>query len=286
MSGFNDLVSKKLPNPTPSQRRVIEYIIDQYDEVIFLPASRVAVNAGVSEATLVRVAQYLGFSGYPEMQRMLRKGLQERLSTISRLEKTIEHVENEGDVLTMVIQEDINNLKETLRDIPVEDFSLVVDKIVYARKIYVIGLLQAHAPALVLASALRSLRENVYLLDGRVDDWDIIAGVNSEDLAIGISIPRYTRLTIEIVEYAHKNNANTVAITDSALSPLSNYVECFLPVKRRLNSYIESFTAALSLVNAIVTAVSLKNPQETLKVLKKREALWKEKELFIRMNKH
>jgi len=286
MSGFNDLVSKKLPNPTPSQRRVIEYIIDQYDEVIFLPASRVAVNAGVSEATLVRVAQYLGFSGYPEMQRMLRKGLQERLSTISRLEKTIEHVENEGDVLTMVIQEDINNLKETLRDIPVEDFSLVVDKIVYARKIYVIGLLQAHAPALVLASALRSLREDVYLLDGRLDDWDIIAGVNSEDLVIGISIPRYTRLTIEIVEYAHKNNANTVAITDSALSPLSNYVECFLPVKRRLNSYIESFTAALSLVNAIVTAVSLKNPQETLKVLKKREALWKEKELFIRMNKH
>jgi DNA-binding MurR/RpiR family transcriptional regulator len=52
-----------------------------------------------------------------------------------------------------------------------------------------------------------------------------------------------------------------------------------------LNSYIESFTAAISLVNAIVTAVSLKNPQETLKVLKEREALWKEKELFIRMNK-
>lgn len=286
MNDFNDLVSKKLPNPTPSQRRVIEYIIDQYDEVIFLPASRVALNAGVSEATLVRVAQYLGFSGYPEMQRMLRKGLQERLSTISRLEKTIEHVENEGDVLTMIIQEDINNLKETLRDIPVEDFSLVVDKIVNARRIYVIGLLQAHAPALVLASALRSLREDVYLLDGRVDDWDIIAGVNSEDLVIGISIPRYTRLTIEIVEYAHKNNANTVAITDSPLSPLANYVECFLPVKRRLNSYIESFTAALSLVNAIVTAVSLKNPQETLKVLKEREALWKEKDLFIRMNKH
>jgi len=285
MNGFNDLVSKKLPNPTPSQRRVIEYIIDQYDEVIFLPASRVALNAGVSEATLVRVSQYLGFSGYPEMQRMLRKGLQERLSTISRLEKTIEHVESESDILTMVIQEDINNLKGTLRDISVEDFSLVVNKIVYAQRIYVIGLLQAHAPALVLTSALRNLREDVYLLDGHVDDWDVIAGVNSEDLVIGISIPRYTRLTIEIVEYAHKNKANTVAITDSALSPLASYVECLLPVKRRLNSYIESFTAAISLVNAIVTAVSLKNPQETLKVLKEREALWKEKELFIRMNK-
>jgi DNA-binding MurR/RpiR family transcriptional regulator len=285
MNGFNDLVSKKLPNPTPSQRRVIEYIIDQYDEVIFLPASRVALNAGVSEATLVRVSQYLGFSGYPEMQRMLRKGLQERLSTISRLEKTIEHVESESDILTMVIQEDINNLKETLRDISVEDFSLVVNKIVYAQRIYVIGLLQAHAPALVLTSALRNLREDVYLLDGHLDDWDVIAGVNSEDLVIGISIPRYTRLTIEIVEYAHKNKANTVAITDSALSPLVSYVECLLPVKRRLNSYIESFTAAISLVNAIVTAVSLKNPQETLKVLKEREALWKEKELFIRMNK-
>ncbi len=286
MDEFNDLVSKKLPNPTPSQRRVIEYIIDEYAEVIFLPASRVAMNAGVSEATLVRVAQYLGFSGYPEMQRMLRKGIQERLSTIARLEETIENVESESDILTMIMQEDINNIKETLQDIPVENFSLVVDKIVNAKRIYIIGLLQAHAPALVLASALRNLREDVYLLDGRVDDWDVIAGANSGDLVIGISIPRYTRITIEMVGYAHMNKANTVAITNSALSPLAKYVECLLPVKCRLNSYIESFTATLSLVSAIVTAVSLKNPQRTLKVLKEREALWKVKKLFIRMSKH
>ncbi len=284
MIDFHNLILEKLPNPTPSQHRVLEYIIDQYDEVIFLPASRVAQNARVSEATLVRVAQYLGFNGYPSMQRMLRKGFQERLSTISRLEKTIKHAKNEGDILTKVIQEDINNLKETLRDMPVKNFSLVVDKIADARRVYVIGLLQAHAPALVLTSALRNLREAVYLLDGRADDWDVIAGANSKDLVIGISIPRYTRLTVELVEHAQQNKANTVAITDSALSPLMHSVDWILPVKCRLDSYIESFTAAISLVNAMVTAVSIKNPQNTLKVLKKREDLWKEKKVFIGMN--
>lgn len=285
MLNFDALVLEKIPKPTPSQRRAIEYIIEEYDEVIFLPASRVAQKARVSEATLVRVAQYLGFSGYPAMQRMLRKDLQERLSTVSRLEKTIKHVQDEGDILMKVMQEDIKNLTETLRDLPVETFCHAVNKIVEARRIYVIGLLQAHAPALVLASALRILREEIYLLDGRVDDWDVISGVGSKDLVIGISIPRYTRLTVEIVAYAHKHRANTGAITDSVLSPLANSSDWILPVKRRLDSYIESFTAAISLVNALVTAVSIKNPQETLKALKKREALWKEKEVFTGVKK-
>ena len=107
---------------TPSQRRIMQYIMDHYEEAIFLTASELAQRVGVSEATVVRLAQALGFDGYPGMQKKFREGLQNRLSTVARLEHTVDHVRQMGDVLVKVLQEHIQNLTYTLRDLPIEVF--------------------------------------------------------------------------------------------------------------------------------------------------------------------
>src|SRR3989339_1960577 len=154
---INALLADKQIQLTDAQKRAAQYIMDHYEESIFLTASKLARKVGVSEATIVRLAQVLGFDGYPQLQQMMRTEFQDRLTTVTRLEQTVKSVRMDGDILTKIMQEDIRNLSETLRDISLETFRQAVTDMKNARHIYVVGLRGAHAPDLVLALYLRFL---------------------------------------------------------------------------------------------------------------------------------
>jgi DNA-binding MurR/RpiR family transcriptional regulator len=279
---FQELLVDNRVRLTPSQRRIMQYIVDNYDEAIFLTASQLAHSVGVSEATVVRLAQALGFDGYPGMQSKFREGLQNRLSTVTRLEHTVDHVRQVGDVVVKVLQEDIRNLSQTLRNLPIEVFEQAVTDIEKATRIFVVGLRGAHAPALTLATYLRFLGKQAQLLvPGHGELWDILQGLEKTDLVIGISLPRYTSVTVEVLEHARRQRARVGAITDSPLSPLARPAHWVLAAECQLDSFIESFTAATSLVNALLTAMSIQKPGKTLRILREREALWEEKGVYL-----
>jgi DNA-binding MurR/RpiR family transcriptional regulator len=276
------LLADKQIQLTEAQKRAAQYIMDHYEESIFLTASKLARKAGVSEATIVRLAQVLGFDGYPQLQQMMRTQFQDRLTTVTRLEQTVKSIRTDGDILTKIMQQDIRNLSETLRDISLDTFRQAVADMKNARRIFVVGLRGAHAPALVLALYLRFLgRQATPVIPGYGDVWNTLHGMGADDLTIGISFPRYTKLTIDILEYAKENGARVGAITDSLVSPLARNADWVLPVHSRLDSFIESFTAAMSLVNALLTELSIQNPEETMKALKERELLWQKKEIYV-----
>ena len=278
---FRELLVDSKIRLTPAQRRIMQYIVDHYDEAIFLTASQLAGKAGVSEATVVRLAQALGFDGYPGMQRQFRRGLQDRLSTVSRLEHTVDHVQQTGDVVVKVLQEDIHNLSQTLRNLSLDIFERAVADLQSAKRIFVVGLRGAHAPALTLATYLRFLGKQAYLLiPGHGEMWDILQGLARSDLVVGISFPRYTQITLEVMQHARKKKARVGAITDSPLSPLARHAHWVLTATCQLDSYIESFTAATSLINALLTAMSIQDPGKTLRILRQREALWEEKGVY------
>ena len=100
---FQELLVDNQVRLTPAQHRIMRYIMDNYEEAVFLTASQLAQRAKVSEATVVRLAQALGFDGYPGMQKKFREGFRHRLSTVTRLEHTVDQVRQEGVVLVKVL---------------------------------------------------------------------------------------------------------------------------------------------------------------------------------------
>ncbi len=279
---ISTLIPEKQSKLTTGQKRALQYILENTEESVFLTATKLSKKAGVGEATVVRLAQVLGFQGYSDMQRHLRAEFQDRLSTVTRLEKSIKDVHNEGDLLKKIIQQDIRNLTRTLHDISPETFQKAVKDITESRTIYVAGLRGSHAPAIILGLYLNFLKKDARLLiPGYGDVWNVLFGLGPDDLVIGISFPRYTRLTVEILEYAHNHGAKVGAITDSLVSPLAEYADWVLPVYSRMDSFIESFTASISIANALLTAVSIRNLDQTLQILREKEDLWKEKNIYI-----
>ena len=97
---------------------------------------------------------------------------------------------------------------------------------------------------------------------------------------LAISFPRYTKETVELLHWAKTRGVTTLAITDSPISPLAQHADYVLTARYQTDSFIESFTAPLSLINALVTALGVRDRTRTLASLRKLEEVWKRQEIY------
>ena len=269
-------------NLTEGQKKVLRYILDNSEECAFLSASELARRTGVSEATVIRLAQALGFEGFPELKEELRTMLKERISTVMRLEAASDRARDEGDVLLKVFRKDIENLSQTVSELPVDTFREAVKAVRKADRLYVIGLRSAYSLALFLWTAMRYIGKEAFLLrPGHGELWDEPVLWRRRDVLIAISFPRYTRDTVEVVQYARRKGLRCIAITDSLLSPVAQVSDIVLTARCEMDSYVESFTAPLSLINALVTAVSVAERDKALKALRRLEGIWRERNIYL-----
>ena len=266
---------------TATQVRVVDYILANPDQAAFNTAAQLGKGAGVSDATVVRLAQTLGFKGFSDMQRHLRGRIISRLDTGTRLKRTTQSVNSLADVLQVVMRADLSNLAQTLETTSQETFAKVVEQLRRAGEVYVIGLRSAHALAVFLASALKVLGRRVQLLTPGFDDvWSDLETIGSGSLLVAFSFPRYTSLTVEVAQTAKAAGATVIAFTDSALSPLATAADLVMPASFALDSYLESFVAALSLINAIVTGIAFLEGRQTLTRLSRLERLWRQRHVY------
>ena len=281
MLSLNNLLKEKNVFLTPSQRKLMQYILSHDDESIFLNVEDLAKKVDVSEATVVRLSKALGFKGFPEFQRELRLLFKNKLTTTSRLQKTVKKVTSVGDVLVKVLQTDIHNIEETLKQIPAMEFKQFVKAIDSAQRIIIVGLRSAYSLAIFLGIALEFLQKNVWVIQPGIGDmWDRLLGLEKGDLVIGISFPRYTKQTVEVLRFAKERGNKTMAITDSLISPLAQYADHVLTARYQMDSFVESFTAPLSLINAIVTALGVCSKKSTMKSLKGLEDVWERQQIY------
>jgi DNA-binding MurR/RpiR family transcriptional regulator len=282
----DQLFKEKTDNLTRSQRKLLEYILSNDQESVFLKIKDLAKRVNVSQATVVRLSRALGFKGFPEFQQEMRLRFRNKLMTTSRLQRTVNKGRDEGDVLIKVLQTDINNIAETLKLTSIQEFKRFVHKMDSAQRVVIVGIRSAHALAIFLGIALEFLQKDVWVVQPGIGDmWDRLLGLRKKDLIIGISFPRYSRQTVEVLRFAKQRRLKTLAITDSLISPLAQYADNVLTAHYKMDSFIESFTAPLSLINAIVTALGVSRKKRTMRSLKELEGIWKNQQIYYHTEK-
>ncbi|AEM78721.1 transcriptional regulator, RpiR family [Thermoanaerobacter thermohydrosulfuricus] len=278
MAKTDDLIKRIQDNYTKlskSQKIIAEYIINHYDKAAFMTAAKLGASINVSESTVVRFANTLGYNGYPELQNALQELIKNKLTTVQRLEMTEET--DEIAILNNVLKADIENIKETINEINKDDFRRVVSDIINATKIYIIGSRSSIVIAEYLGFYLNLIRENVSVVKAGVSDvFEQILRVSENDLVIGIGFPRYSKRTLDVLKYAKSQNAKIVTITDSLISPLTSVADEILIAKSNMASFVDSLVAPLSLVNALVVAVGLKEKEKITDTFEKLESIWDE----------
>ncbi len=283
MLDFYRAIKAKVSLLPQAQRRLLEFIMAHEEEFVFLRIGDLARRGKVSQATVTRLSRALGFKGFPEFQRELQRLFRHRLSTTSRLQNTVKKAAGEKDILTKVLQNDMANIAATLEQTSRADFQRFVKCLASASRIVIIGLRSIHSLAVFMAVALEFLQREVWLVQPGIGDmWDRLSGLKKGDVVVGISFPRYTKQTLEVLRFAKAQGLKTLAITDTLISPLAHYADHVLTARYKMDSFIESFTAPFSLINALVTALGIQDPKNTFASLRRLERIWKTQQIYYR----
>jgi len=264
-------IQLKYRDLSKGHKLIAQYITTHYEKTAFMTAYKLGENVNVSESTVVRFANSLGFSGYPSLQRALQELVKTKLTTVQRLDMTNEYNDKEA-LYKKIIRADIDNLKATLDNLDMKNFESVIDNICSAKRVYILGLRSSNALAGYLGFYLSFLLDYVKVVSSGISDvFEQLLRLDSEDLVIAISYPRYSKKTLDALKYVKEQNCKIVGITDSLLSPLANVADYTLLARSDMLSFVDSLIAPMSLINAIIIAIGMKNKDETTEYLTKLE---------------
>ncbi len=281
MEDLMNRINRKYKTMSKGQKALANYISDYYDKAVFLTAAKLGETVMVSESTVVRFATCLGYKGYPEFQKALEEMVLNKLSSVQRMEVTYGRI-SKTHVLSSVLHSDINKIKETLEQMDEQTFELAVDMLLHARKIYVVGIRSCAPLASFLAFYLNLMFEDVILLstNNSSELFEQMIHINSKDVIIGISFPRYSMRTLKAMEFANSRSAKVISITDSVNSPMNLYSSCNLIAKSDMASIVDSLVAPLSVINALIVALCMKKQEDVVDTMEKLENLWDEYQFY------
>ncbi len=264
------------------QKAISAFIYDHYDQAVFMTAARLGETVGVSESTVVRYAMFIGYNGYPEFQRDLEDWVQNKINSVQKI-GTKYGKSTQSEILTSVLQADIEKLQDTIQKLDPVAFETAVDIILEAKTVYVMGVRSCEPLAEFLNFYLNMIRGSVVLLKTTSisETFEQMIRIDGQDAMIGISFPRYSMRTLKAMEFANDRNAKVITVTDSVHSPMNLYSSCNLLARSDMVSIVDSLVAPLSVINALVVAMCLKRPEEVKRSLKDLEEAWNNYQVYL-----
>ncbi len=268
---------------TESERELAAYVVEHYPHVVFESATSIGQRVGVSAATVVRFFAKLGYDSFADVQRELRQEVAARLhSPIQRLDAAGEGPRAADAVLHQSLEVDLGNLQATYRSVDPAQFEALVERLVAGRgRVYVMGEKKGYGVAHYLHTQLNlALPEVVLLESGQSLLVDRLLRVTAQDLLIAIDVRRYARATVLAARRFHELGADLAVLTDSPLSPLAGLAKFRLLITTAGAGAFDSYTAAISLVNALVNGVAARRKEALHETLEQGEALWQAFQTF------
>lgn len=277
-------IHNRMDTFSKGQKRIAAFIVSSYDKAAFMTASKLGKKVNVSESTVVRFASELGYDGYPSMQKALQELVRNRLTSVQRLEGAGDRLGTQ-DVVSMVLQSDLESIRMTGEALDRGELDRAVQTIIDARNIYIVGVRSSAAIALYMSHYFRNFFDNVRLVSSSATSemMEQMLHVAEHDVVVGISLPRYSSRTVKLLKFAKDNGARVVVITDSTDAPTARYADHTLLAKSDMVSVVDSLVAPMSLVNALIVAISRRREQELSVVFENLERIWEEYEVYERI---
>lgn len=265
------------------QKKIANAVLNDCDKVAYLTAARLGDLVGVSESTVVRFADELGFEGYSQFQLAVQELVRIRLTPNQRIEVTKQRI-GRGDIIDNVMTSDINKIKFTLEHLDRQAFAEAVDSILSARTIYITGARSSEPIARMLSYNLSLIFDNVKLVvpTSSAEVFEQMYSIGEKDTVIAFSFPRYSSKMINGIKFAKQKNANIVVFTDSDVSPLVEFADSVLIGQSDMASFMDSLVAPLSIINAIIIEITNRRENEITERFDALEKLWDEYEIYAK----
>ncbi len=275
------IIDSKFDTFSKGQKKIARYVTEHYETAAFMTAAKMGETVDVSESTVVRFATELGYKGYPEFQKDLQDLIRSKLTGIQRIDVFDARTRGEN-IVENTMKNDSQLLLNTLQTVSQENFDASVKAIMNAKKIYILGVRSASFLAGFLSYYFKLIFDNVVLINVSSDSeiYEEIFRINKGDVCIAISMPRYSKLTIRAVHFMKDRGIEVIAITDNANAPIARMSDHVLEAKSGMASIVDSLVAPLSLMNALIAAITLEKGEELRENYEALEKIWDQYEVY------
>lgn len=274
-------IQKAYPRLSKQHKNIADYITGNLEKASYMTINLLAENTSTSVATVLRLTTLLGYEGYPEFRRALKNSSKSALTTLQRIDMPgFETYSFEN--IREVLRHDMQNIKDTVEELDSEQFDKVIDSILNAKTVYLMASRTSSFLVEYLAYYLNLLLcGNVKIAnDGHKEPLEVLMHATEEDAVIVLSFPRYSSETVKALEYVKKKKPRIIGITDLITSPIYNLCDHVLLAKSNIISFVDTLIAPLSLLNAIIIGVGLRDKENTRKVYSELESMWEENEIY------
>ena len=281
LSSVVERINDSFDSMSKGQKAIAKYILDNYETAAYMTAAKLGEATGVSESTVVRFSMELGYEGYPHFQKALQEELKVKLTSVQRLNAASRY-SDDASILKSILQADIDSLKYTAENLDEEAFSKAVSTILNAKKIYIMGLRSSSPRSSFMHFYMTPLFDDVRHIHSNSANevFEQVLPIGPGDVMIGISFPRYSSRTIQSMQYARSRGASVIVITDKADTPMTEYADVALFARSDMASFVDSLTAPLSLINALLVALGMHRKDHIEESFETLERLWKEYQVY------
>ena len=265
------------PHFSKGQKKIANAVLNDYSRTAYMTAGRLGKLVGVSESTVVRFAYELGYAGYSEFQQAMQELVRMKLTPNERIELTKLRL-NRKDIIENVMSSDINKIRDTFEQLDRDAFYGAVDSILEANTAYVIGARSSDILASMLSYNLSLNFNNVKHVQAmsNAEIFEQMFNIGEGDVLIAFSFPRYSTKMVNAVKFAKERGAKVIVFTDSSLSPISEYATHLLLAQSDMASFMDSFVAPMSIINAMIVHITHKRERDITSRFDKLEQIWDE----------
>ncbi len=280
----SDLMSKIKNNFhkfSKGQKMIAQFIIEHYDKAAFMTAAKIAERVDVSESTVVRFATFLGYSGYPEMQKALQVLIKNKLTAVQRIGLN-DDVNDKFKLHKKILKNEMNNMRFLFEQFDIEALDRATELILNANRVFVLGLRTSSTLSNYLGFYLDVILDNVKVLNnsGVNSLYEEIIRVKNNDLMIIISYPRYSKTTIDAAKFVKEKGVKIVAITDTEESPAYSLADASILAKSNIVSFVDSLVVPMTIINNLIINISLKEKEEIVEYYNILEKLWDNNSIY------
>ncbi len=269
-------IKTQAPKLTEADQRLIGALMENSAEAAFLSATQLSERVKVHEAAATRLAQKLGYKGYPEMRAELQKSLMEGHDAANRMRRSVAKVEH-GGFLADLIQSEIGALENLKHCVVQKDIDRAADMIVEASRVFLFG--QGHAQSITrfLERRLNRFGMTTIALEGRGRDIaERVVSLGRRDLVVALAFRKQPQAFTPLVELCRARKAPIILISDLAGPMMRPEADLMLAAPRgRSGSEFQTPTVPFAIVNAVLLTIAGRHQKRVMGALENLTELFK-----------
>lgn len=273
MNNVYKLYKEKYEKLTKVEKRIAEYISKNPKKVIMLSALELGKEIGVSDASILRFSKNIGFNKFNDFKNYIAMELSEA-NLNERIVKNWDNFKSENDIADKIINADLKNIEEFLKEINFNYIEKMVKYIEKSERVYFLGLGPSRAISQFMYWHTRRLGYSSECInEGSLNLYETLMNIKQSELLVVFAFPKFLNDEFNAIKIAKERNAKIILITSNIFSEISFLSDIVFKLSVQNNGFLNSYMVPMEFCNIVLTILFERNKKEIYEKWKKESSI-------------